>query len=130
MSRENVDALRRNYAAFNRGDLDATMELFAPSAELSVILGESYRGREAIRRFFENLREVVEDYRIEPEEFIDIGDEILVPLRVSGRFRYTGLSDEIPGEMAHVLTFREGRIVRCRAYRDRGTALEAVGLSE
>jgi ketosteroid isomerase-like protein len=133
MSEENIDVIRRHYEGFNRGDLDALMETVAPDAEfVNEALGETYRGHGEIRRFFEGLWEVVEDYRVQPEEFIEGGDQIVVPVRLSGRFRHTGISEElpIPARMAHAFTVRNGKILANRVCRHKDEALEAAGLSE
>jgi ketosteroid isomerase-like protein len=133
MSQENVDAIRRHYKAFNRGDLDALMESVAPDAEfVNEAFGETYRGHDEIRKMFEGLWEVIEDYRVEPEEFIERGDQIVVPVRLSGRFRHTGISEDvpIPARMAHAFTVRNGKILGNRVCRDKAKALEAAGLSE
>jgi steroid delta-isomerase-like uncharacterized protein len=142
MSQENVEVVRRWYEAVSRGDLDALMELVSSDVEFvnETILGDTYRGREQIRKMFEEIWEVVEDYRVEPEELIEHGDQIVVSLRMSGRFRHTGLSEGsaegMPPEMAqvlkmaHVLTIRNGKIVRNHVCRDKARALEVVGLGE
>lgn len=131
---ENVEVVRRWYEAVSRGDLDALMELVSSDVEfVNETIGGTYRGREQIRKMFEAIWEVVEDYRVEPEELIDHGDQIVVSLRLSGRFRHTGISE---GEgmraekTAHVLTIRNGKIVRNNVCRDKARALEAVGLRE
>jgi ketosteroid isomerase-like protein len=131
---QSVDTIRKHYEAFNRGDLDVLMEPVSPDAEfVNVPFGETYHGRDEIRKMFEALWEVVQDFRIEPEEFIERGDQIVVPVRLSGRFRHTGISDvgtPIPANMAHVFTVRDGMIRGNRICRTKAEALEAVGLSE
>ncbi len=54
-------------------------------------------------------------------------------MRLSGRFQHTGISEGewIRAEqIGHVLTIRNGKIVRNRVCRDKARALEAVGLGE
>jgi ketosteroid isomerase-like protein len=46
--------------------------------------------------------------------------------RVRGRARYSGIEDE--GPAAYVWTFRNGKVVHFRSYRDPDEALEAAGL--
>jgi ketosteroid isomerase-like protein len=134
MSQENVEIARDHYDAFNRGDLDGLMETVAPDAEFANrIFGDTYRGREEIRTMFKGLWEVVENYTVEPDEFIATGERLVVVLRVGGRFRHTGIQEGIsPGQlqMAHVLTFRHGQIVRNDICRDLAQAREAAGLRE
>lgn len=133
-SEQNVEVVRRWYEAISRGDLAALLESVSSDADfVNEILGDTYRGREQIRKMFEEIWEVVEDYRVEPEEFIEQGDQVVVSVRLSGRLRHTGISEGgwIRAEKsAHVLTIRDGKIVRNRVCRDKARALEAVGLGE
>ena len=61
MSDEGLSVTRRWFETWNRGDLDAFIELYAPDAELtppaSWVEAGTIKGRPAIRRFFEGLRE-------------------------------------------------------------------------
>jgi ketosteroid isomerase-like protein len=60
------------------------------------------------------------------EEFTDIGDgRVLVMARLKGNAKIGGAAFE--QEVAHVWTFRDGRVVHMRIYRDRTAALEAIG---
>ncbi len=49
-------------------------------------------------------------------------------LRVSGSAKQSGAAVEISN--AHVLTLRDGRVMRLEVFLNRAEALEAVGLSE
>jgi ketosteroid isomerase-like protein len=71
---------------------------------------------------------VVENLRAEPTEFIDAGEHVVVPFRLSGRARNTRLP--FHEDYIHVLTFRGERVVRTRLFRSRAKALEAAGLRE
>jgi ketosteroid isomerase-like protein len=69
--------------------------------------------------------EPFKDSRFEPVEFIDVDDKTLVEvisLMVRGR------ASEVPveAEPAYVLTLRDGKITRMRAYLHKDQALEAV----
>ncbi len=135
ISEQNVEVVRRWYEAVSRGDLDTLMESVSSDVEFvnEISAVGTYRGREQIRKMFEEIWELVEDYRVEPEELIEHGDQIVVSVRLSGRFRHTGISEGvgIPGaEMAHVLTIRNGKIVRNHVCRDKARALEAAELGE
>ncbi len=116
------------YDAFNRGDLDALMDHFWPDAEQVVeVVGETHRNRDEIRRSFEGYFELVEAHHTEPIEFIEVGDILVVHVRLQGRLRHTGITDEmIPTEMIHVFELRDGKIAWNYITADREDALAAA----
>lgn len=128
MSQENVDKARDFITAYNRRDFDAAMEFFDP--EIDWVLparqaADSARGTAAIRRFFEELDESFEEFRLEPQEFVDAGDMVATRLRYYGRGKGSGV--EIETEMYHqVATFRDGIIVRMEYVTSWPAALEAL----
>src|SRR5919108_2583589 len=126
--------VRRAYAAVDRGDLNLVRVLmYDPGAELSFVgkfadFDQSYRGREAAFAAYIAWIESWEDYRREPREVIDLGDRVLILLRESGRGKGSGVPVE--AQLAMLITFRKGRVVRHQEFSDWGQALEAVGLRE
>ena len=130
MSQENVDKARNFITAYNRRDFDAAMEAFDP--EIDWVLSahqssDSARGPDEIRRFFEQLDESFEEFRLEAQEFVDAGDRVATRLRYYGRGKGSGV--EIETEMYHqVATFRAGRIVRMEYVTSWPAAQEAAGL--
>jgi hypothetical protein len=85
-----------------------------------------YRGREEATRFAEAV-DVWEEARLEAAEFIDAGDDVLVPHVVHLRGR-DGI--EVAVRATYVFTVRDGLCVRWCIYQEHGEALEAAGLSE
>lgn len=127
MSQKNVELVRKMYDAFNRGDLDALIEGFSPDAEQVTPFGETHHGRAEIRRNFEEYFELVEAYHTEPLDFIEEGEVIVVPVRLHGRLRHTGITDEmIPTEMAHAFALRDDKIVWNYICMRTEDAIEAV----
>jgi ketosteroid isomerase-like protein len=131
MSRENVELVRAVIGAYNRGDMDAAVKEVAPESEFdwSRALGP-YRGvyrLEQIRRFLKDFNATFESARLEPDEFIDAGEYVVLvgPIRLRGR---DGI--EVTARVTLVWTVRDGTIVHCCLYQDRREGLEAVGLSE
>jgi ketosteroid isomerase-like protein len=61
---------------------------------------------------------------LEPEEFIDAGDRIVVSLRQ--RIRGKGSGAELVGHIAHVWTMRGGAALHLRIFGDKERALEAI----
>jgi ketosteroid isomerase-like protein len=124
-----IETIREAYDAYNRGDLDALVDFFAPDAEMEVpVLGQLHRGRAEIRRSFEDYFEVVEGAHTEPLEFIQQSDEVVVvPVRLHGRLRHTGITDAmIPTEMVHVFAVRNRSIVWNHICGDRDEATRAA----
>jgi ketosteroid isomerase-like protein len=61
-----------------RGDLDATMAIFAPDAVWEVQpLGISHKGAPAIRSFLEEWLGSFEDYEDDQEEGLDLGNGVV-----------------------------------------------------
>jgi ketosteroid isomerase-like protein len=132
MSRADVETLQAGYEMFNRGDWDAAALLAHPDFELQTadraVSPGVYRGPETARRFFEDLFEPFEEIVVEPEEFFERGDQIVVFLLA--RFRPTGSSALVENRIGHLWTMREGKFARLAIYPRREEALEAAGLAE
>jgi uncharacterized protein len=136
MSRENVEIVRRGYELFAAGDLQGVAALFADEAELADLGGLGVTGTaagiqygpEGFLRSTGEALEAFEDYRIDAEEFIDAGEAVIVPVRISGRGRASGALIET--NLAHVWAFRAGKVIRGDVYRSTAEALDAVGLRE
>ena len=132
MSQEDVDRIRRGYEAFGRRDLDAALEMADPAIEAHdpAEMPDSaiHRGREAVRRDWEQTLDLFDDFSIAIEEIFDAGEEVVVFLHYRGRGKESGAAVAL--QMAHVLTFKDGLAVRLRQYLDRAEALEAAGMSE
>jgi ketosteroid isomerase-like protein len=133
MSKENMEAVLRGYEAFNRGDLEAASAGFDPEIEWVPLdhLPEAapVRGPEGVRRWWTMWREHMDDFRIEIEEVIDVGDSVIVMTVMHGTGRESGAAVPTP-LFAHVWTRRAGRSVRMEMFPSKAAALEAVGLSE
>jgi ketosteroid isomerase-like protein len=82
MSQADIETLRVGYEAVSRGDWDAATRFAHPEFELHpadrVVNPGTYRGPEEVRRFFEDLFEPFEEVVVEPEEFFERGDQIVV----------------------------------------------------
>ena len=73
-----VDRWRQAAEAASRGDLDATMAIFAPDAVWEVQpLGISHRGAPAIRSFLEEWLGSYENYDDDQEEGLDLGNGVV-----------------------------------------------------
>jgi ketosteroid isomerase-like protein len=73
-----VELVHRMFEAFRSRDFDGVTSFYAPDAVWeSVGLGTSFDGLAAIRRFPEDWRSRYEEYEIEPEEILDLGDGVV-----------------------------------------------------
>jgi uncharacterized protein len=119
--------LRRGYEAFNRGELDAVLDLLDEQVELrpppNSLEPQPLRGREAVREYLApNLFEV---QRAEPEEILEEGDRILVVARARARGRESRI--EIDATVFHLWILAGGRAVRFEVHLDREEAMAALG---
>lgn len=120
--------LRHLYEAFNRGDSAYICRRLDPDVEVheapEMPGGGTYRGPDAALKLLEDRRTTFEDLQVEPQRFIEVGEQIAVIYRVSGKAR--GSDVPIQTEAAHVFKVREGRVVELRAYFDGKQALKAL----
>ena len=111
-------------------DTDALLELAHPDIELDltarVLNPDRYRGREGIQRFLAELDEIWEEFEFEPDEPVDAGGRVLVPLQVRLRGRGSGLAME--DRIFQVWSIRAGKVAAVRVFTDRGQALAFAGL--
>ena len=127
---DNVQVVRRAYAAFQKGDITGLLDLVAEDADWShpgppeaIPFAGEYRGRDGVAQFFARLDEAEEAKLFEPREFFAAGERVVALGRYVGRVRATGRADEV--EWAHVFTVRGGKIASHRQYSDTAAAVEA-----
>jgi ketosteroid isomerase-like protein len=130
VSQADIEMLRAGYADFSRGEWDAVLAQAAPDFELKtadrVTSPGTYRGRDTVRRFFEDMFAPFEEVLVEPEEFHEIGDRILALVRVRSRPR--GSSAFVENRIGHLWTMQDGAVVALQVFPERERALEAVGI--
>ena len=131
MSQENVEIVKANIDAVNRGDWDAAFQDAAPGFELdmsrAVGLINGIYGLDQARRAWEEFAGHWESFRVEPHEFIEVGDHVVVP----GTGHMVGRDGiEVVVRVTFVWTIRNGAMERSTMYQDRQDALEDLGLSE
>ncbi len=143
MSAQDLDALRSIYEAFNRRDLPAMLEHLHSDVVASsqddleyaalmlrllgprfVVLLGSYRGKQEVRRLFEAMWAISEQFAVEVEDIVELEEGIVVPVRL----RATSLDSGLEGEVrnAHAWTFSEGKATSLRVFADRGRATAAL----
>lgn len=133
MLRQNVETMRRVYAAFNRGDLDAVAANVAPDAEYVTSgaipgAGGVYRGPQGLRRLFGWLREEFDDVRVDVDDVTGAGDQVLVSMISRGRGKQSGV--EATWATWQVWTLVDGKMARGKGFTSIEEARRAAGLSE
>ncbi len=130
MSQENIERVRQGIEAFNRRDFDAALDALRDDVTWERFLSRAenvtpmIRGKEELRSVWENQVEAV-DIRAEPDEFIAVGDKVVVPMRVVGR----GRGSEIPltASVTWVWTMdSDGLVARVEVFESREDALKAA----
>jgi ketosteroid isomerase-like protein len=133
VSEENVGLVRDFVEAGQRQDWERAAQLLDPDVEMhgtagGVEEGRVYRGlAEMIREFEAVDSEAWEERRLDPQEYLHVGDLVVLLLHEYRRGRGSGV--ELENDTAVVFEVRDGRIVRVQGYMDREAALKAAGLS-
>ena len=146
MSRENVELVRSLQPdeldlveAFSAGAAEMMSEdqraLFTDDFEvrfMSELFGDGgevlAHGRDGLTAMWQEWLTPWESYRLDVEEFIDAGDDVVVFVRVEARTKRDGVL--VQHAPAAIWKVREGKVAAITFYLVRGEALAAAGLSE
>jgi ketosteroid isomerase-like protein len=121
MSHESVEIVR----TFLLVDVDEALTHADPGIVWNPIEELPTQGHDAVRSGLERWKSVWDDYQVLPEEFEDMGDRVVVTVRLRARGRGSGI--EVDALFYDVYTLRDGKIVRMDQYTERAQALEAAG---
>lgn len=131
MSSENVELVRRMWEAFLGDDPIAGLAFCDPEIEWdgrNLPDGRIARGHEAILEHAMRWAEMWEDWRMEPERFVDAGDDKVVLV-----FRETGRSESgvsMDERHAELYVVRGGKVVYRKGFSDPGEAFEEAQLPD
>ena len=133
MARGNSDLVRPIYEHWGRGDWQPMFDVYDPQMEWGWSdefpdLGGVYRDPADPNPRLRAWLSEWERWRAEPDEFIEIGDHVVVLARYIGRGRGSGV--EIHQEGAHVFQLRDGKVIRLEIFASRERALEYVRAAE
>jgi ketosteroid isomerase-like protein len=131
MSQENVETICQALGAFNSDGLDGFAAFWHPRIDWRAIEGAPddvgvFHGHDSMRRYYGEWLEMFDDARNEAEEFVDVGDRVVVMQHASGKLKRTGMPVDM--RLAVVYSVEGGKILRGREYATRSEALKAVGL--
>jgi ketosteroid isomerase-like protein len=118
---ENADLVAKAYDAFAHGDIPGVLGALGERVEwdVSAILpqGGSWRGRDSVAEFFEQLVSHWADLALEVEQMVSEGDTVVAFGRAAGRLREHG--DAAAGySFVHMFTVGGGAITRFREWAD------------
>lgn len=121
MSQENVQLVRSIYELWSKNEsashlIDPELEYVNPSYAVE---SGTRHGRGTLRK----IREVYPDFHVEPERFVDGGEDVAV-IGIARGTSASGL--EAQWRQGYVWTVRDGRAIRFRWFNDPDEALKAV----
>jgi ketosteroid isomerase-like protein len=124
MSEENVENFKRGADAWNRDDYDAWIDQFDPEVEWFALM-EVYRGHAGARQAWESFKGDMK-LTVRFDDIRDLGESVLALGKLKGIGHTTGLN--VGGELAQLLTYRDGKVVSARDFGSHADGLAAAGL--
>ena len=123
----NVDSARSAYEAFGSGNLEGLRESFAEDAVWvtsdELPLGGEVKGRDTIMGNFAQIPNYWTSFSVEPEEFIDAGDYVVV----KGTQRAGNDKGSFEAPFLHLLQFQDGKTIRGEFFTDSAKAARLLG---
>lgn len=119
MSQQNVQIVQSGYEAFNRQDIPSVLALYDEQIEWVEGGGGrapsgTFRGPQAVGKdVFATVPANFDEFRADPEQFIDAGDHVVVIGRFRGRAKSGAVLD---APFAHVQRIRNGKITHFTNY--------------
>ena len=126
MSEENVEIVRLVYEGWARGDFSEG-EAFHPEVEFEMVDWPEpvrSRGLEEMQRMWRTTLSAWDDFRAQPDDFVDYGDNVLVLNSIRARGKGSGA--EVSAQTATVWTLKAGKVVRLSLYWDTALARDAA----
>lgn len=127
VSRENVEVVRGWLSAFEN-DTDTFRELTHPGIEWAPFENNHTpsHGLDGAMRIRDGWLDAWAEHRVDLEEMIDAGDDVVVSLHVTASGRGSGV--EVDVRLHGHFKVREGKVIYLFEHEDRAAALKAVGL--
>jgi hypothetical protein len=132
MSKSDVQLLHRWIEAFNARDVEAPIAYCDPSIEFRSVFaavgGAVYHGHDGMRRYFRDLADALDEIRLVPEAYFDLGVHSLCFYVGRGRGQHSRAEVAMP--VGIVARCRDDLIVYLKAYAQREDAMSDMGVSE
>jgi uncharacterized protein len=129
----NLEVARRGYQGWAAGDIGAMLEVSTSDVEFVPAIaggveGGFTKGHDEFREFFDALAETWETFRLEVDEFREVGDRVIGIGRLTAKGRGSEL--ELDQPIYSVLWFRDGKVARMQSFLDREAAEAAASGEE
>jgi ketosteroid isomerase-like protein len=126
---ENVELVRQGFETMRGGDVEALLPLIHPEFEVTTPPGlaaepDTYRGPDGIRRYFESFYEVMDRVSFEADDFIPVGERVVVPVTLRARGRTTGI--ETAQKVVQIWDLKDGQAIRIEIYATLEEAMAAA----
>jgi ketosteroid isomerase-like protein len=129
---ERISVVRAFTDAVTERDLDAALELCHPEIEFFSLLAQlearPYRGFAGIRRYFKEIDETWEEWRVEVEQLSSAPDGRVV-IVMSTHMRGKGSGLPFVQRVAVLWEFKDEKLWRAGLYRDPADAVRATRTS-
>jgi ketosteroid isomerase-like protein len=124
----NIEVVRRMYDAFAATDLETILAVTDPDIEIvqtpQLPWGGEFHGQDGLGEFFGKLTTAISS-RVTIENVFAAGDQVVQVGRTAGTVNATGTAFDV--DEVHVLTLRDGKVIRFQATIDTPAMLDALG---
>lgn len=132
----NVQTIQGLYEAFAKGDIPTVLAGFDPKIEWREAEGNPYQlegeawigGDQILQELFMKLGADWDGFTVQPREFYDAGDTVVVEGRYKGSFKGTGKS--VDAQMCHVFKLRDGKVTSFQQYVDTAKFQSVMGFNK
>lgn len=128
---ENLDLVREGLEAWRRGDVERALEFAHPEIVCRRVPPlpdpQTYHGVDGLLQMYADWTIDFDEFELQPIEFIEIGDWILVDMIQRGRGRASGVT--VDGRFCLAYAVAGGKVIRQDAYLTKEQALEAASRS-
>ena len=129
----NVEATKKGYEAFQRGDIPSLLRdlidddctWISPGPRDKLPWAGTFKGKQEIANFFTQVGQNLDFTEFAPREMVEQGDTLVVLGTAAGRAKKTG--KPVKDEWVHVFKFKQGKVVFFQEYTD--TAVFVVAMA-
>jgi ketosteroid isomerase-like protein len=83
-----------------------------------------FRGRAGLKRWIAVTKEIWDEWRLNAERLLVVGDQVVVLVRVIAQGNLSGV--RLDRETAHIWDIADDRVTRCEVFLDRSEALRKM----